>query len=172
MNDFKILRSSEETIAGTIASTAYAGQGFMYDPSDPGGGAGHSTATLTAATATRGYCLERDVIPESEMELRVLQREVFQTDRAREPQVEGSVMSCRVVYEAEVEGPELLTLSGTGSLAAKVTADVPVALGYASGKLREKQTADELVGYIRAVLTAELTGNTKRFLVEYANPAG
>lgn len=153
---FEIKRASSESVSGVVNAYSYAGMGMQYDPDDP--------ANLEQATNTRGFQLVRNVI-DSDM----IDRLDLQTFPGRElfrPEPKGAVCSARKVREAWVEGEELLTLTGTGDMSSSTAGEE---LGYNAGKLRVKQSGDELVGYVRATdhSNAVGDGNTKRFLIEF-----
>lgn len=153
---FLVRRRGAQTISGAVNTHAYAGQGFQMDPSD--------TDTLIPANTTRGFQLRRSVEPEPELG-DILVEGLFPHRTIRREEIIGATVSADQVLEAEVEGSKYLTLSGTGDLTGASAGDE---LGYVDGKLRAKQSGDDLVGWVRATgLTPEESGGV-RFLIEFA----
>lgn len=158
---YKVLRASTRTISGVFSNHGYAGQGVQVDPSDPANliWADADTATLTG----RGYQLMRDVAPQLELGTQLTYDLLPHRELAR-PDVIGSCVTAREVLEAEFEGAERLTLTGTGDLSA---ATAGTKLSYVAGKLRELQSGDTHVADIVAVLTPVSEDNDIRFRVQF-----
>ena len=152
---FVTRRATTETIHGVLNAYAYHGMGVQYDPSDP--------ANLILAETTTGFQLDRDVV-DADMIISVFEHSQFPRHQIPPQEVKGAVVSARRAIEIEVEGPDYLTLSGTGTLA---SATAGQELGYKGGRFRAIQSGDESVGHIRRLLTVEDSeNNSKRFLIE------
>jgi len=150
---FTIRRSLPTSISGIVAAAAYEGTVFNIDPSD--------AANIAPAEGIRGFILERDVVSSVGLEYDVFDKTC---DR---PEPVGAHVSARQVLALEVEGENLLWTSGTGVLSSSTT--VGTELGVSAGRWREKQSGDELAGYLRKQMTAEGDENAFRIYIETVN---
>jgi hypothetical protein len=154
----EFLEADMHYIHGVIAVVAPRGFGMMLDPTDA------TLSKLIPATAVQGFQLERDAVDVTSADgqnARLLEA-TLPADFSK-PYAVGATVSARRATRMELEGADVLLTSGTGPLSSSTQANV--ALGYASGKLRVKQTNDEIAFIVRAQLTPEDPANF-RLLVE------
>ena len=119
------------------------------DPSDD--------TKLILADATSGHQLERDVVAALTL------TDISWPTSFAKPYVVGATVSARRVVRMQLEGADVILTSGTGAVS-NVTA-VNTALSYSAGRLRVKQTNDEVAWILRQQMTPEDPANF-RLLVE------
>ncbi len=152
MNNAKLIviaDNPDNVIHGVCDFLAVAGNGVVRDP--------NNVEALIPATGTRAYLLTRDVVATRSIEDMVVPQGVVY------PTVKGEPGTARKVTQAEIEGTDLLITSGTGALSNGTA--VNTELGWYSGRLRAKQSGEEIAGWVRGQLTP-LEGGTVRLMVE------
>lgn len=145
----------DDVIHGVADFVAYAGNGVVNDPADP--------EKLKLATGTRGRLLVRDVVESISIESRIF------PDGFRQPVLKGLEATARRAITAEMEGADLIQLSGTGAIDGNTAAHTE--LGWNAGRLRVKQGGEETAGWLRAQLEPLDPVNnpgSPRILVEFA----
>lgn len=163
---FKITRALPgNAVSAKINFPAARGLGVQFDPTKPqtfGGG----TAEFKKATGTRAFFLERDVLSEADFNTGALQRALLPMDTLLSPEKVGTFVTARAAQEIEVESLDLVLTSGTGAISSGTAAGTE--LSFDRGKLRVKQSGDELAGWLREQITPEDSGNVVALRVEFA----
>lgn len=153
----QFLEADPHYIHGIIQQAAPRGFGLMKDPTD--------LTKLIPADAVAGYQMERDsvtVLTDADSNARLL--EAALPAGYSKPYAVGSTISARRVTRMELEGTDVILQSGTGAISNATAANTT--LGYVAGRLRVKQSSDEIAFILRAQLTPEDSANTVRLLVE------
>lgn len=167
MNHFKITRAlSGNVVSAKIPFAAPRGLAVQFNPDKPQT-FGLGTAEFQKATGTRGFFLERDVLEQEAFDAAMLS---YALDPGRNvlisPEKVGYFVTGRAAQEIEVEGLELVLTSGTGAISDSTPAGTEVS--FDRGKLRVKQSGDEVVGWLREQITPLESVNVCALRVELA----
>lgn len=159
-NYFKITRALPgNAVSALINFVAPRGLAVQFDATKPST-FGLGTAEFKKAHFTRGFFLERDVLSEISLEQSVFFKDFLTPEKV------GNRVTARMAQEVEIEGLELVLTSGTGAMAANTT--IGTELSFHLGRFRQKQSGEEVVGWLRENITAEESANVVKIRVELA----
>lgn len=160
-NHFRVRRRFDgQSITGL--ATFLAPQGLMVALSASAG----LSPTLAKAQGQKGFCLVRDIVDKATLSGQLIVDAAFPAGAPiMNPDTVNTTVSASKVLEAELEGVDLLQLSGTGALSNGTAAGTE--LSSNAGRLRVKQSGEEVAAILREQLTPEDPDNTARIRVEY-----
>jgi hypothetical protein len=108
--------------------------------------------TLMKASNTKGFCLTRDIMAQADVEAALITNAVFPHGAPIiQPQIIGGAASASRCLEIEVEGADLLLLSGTGAISSGTAAGTELSTNL--GRLAVKQSGQEVAAILRKQLT-------------------
>lgn len=150
-------RHDGQSISGTVNFLAPQGLMVRHDPTD--------LTKLIKSDNVTGFELTRQVVSEADLSALILLNAQFPTGAETYPPTRiGDAASASKVLEIEVEGSDLIELSGTGAISSGTAVDTD--LGLFSGKWRVKQGGDDLAGVLRNQLDPVDPDNTCRILID------
>ena len=160
MSFFQVTRALPGNVVSALINfTAPIGLAVQFDPTKPSS-FGEMTAEFKKASGTRGFFLEREVLTEIPLENSVFFKAYVTPEKV------GNRVTARAAQEVIVEGLDLVQTSGTGAIAANTA--VNTELSFNLGRLRQKQSGEEVVGWLREQITPEDAANITRIRVELA----